>query len=173
MDPFYYSLWLMPCAEQRKLLQKTICRLADRFGTPVFSPHATLCSGVWERGENELVTVTNRLEKLTPFSMPVAGVDWTEHGSTFFFVQLDGRGTAFDLAAAEVDGSHGPAVGPHVSLLYGFQDLDVDRAALRDELSCSLPAEIRFDELALVCPENGDWSAVKSWQTVYATKPFG
>jgi hypothetical protein len=169
MDPFRYSIWLVPCAEQREALQRTINGLSARFGTPPFMPHATLCSGVWNKSEAELFAAVEKVGRSlreSRLSMKVDGIDWTDHWATFFFVRLTGADDLFSRAAERVEGSHPPEIGPHLSLMYSFGDKQIDRDALCAELEGSLPDVIRFDSLVLVRPATGRWEDVERWETV-------
>lgn len=157
MSSFRYAFWLLPCAEDGEVLRTVIRSLAARCAAPEFSPHATLCSGVWKSGEAELVAAGSRLARPLPVVMQADGVGWTERWSTFFFMRLSGANDLFERAA--VEGAHVPAVGPHVSLLYGLGESAVERSAL--------PPEIRFDSLALVRPGSDRWDDVKHWRIVH------
>lgn len=187
MNPFRYAIWLMPCAEQRDALLSVIDKLAARFGTPLFAPHATLRSGVWKKSEAELIEAVekagrSRREHRGQFStfaeasadegelsllMKTNGIDWIDQWFGFFFVRLKGGGEFFAQATKMVEGSHPPEIGHHVSLLYSFGDKHIDREALRAELAGSLPEIIRFDSLALVRPTTGRWEDVSGWETRY------
>lgn len=57
MKPFVYSIWLMPCAEQRAVLGQVISDLASRCDALSFISHATLCSGEWSGEQSTLSAV--------------------------------------------------------------------------------------------------------------------
>jgi hypothetical protein len=168
MKPFAYAVWLMPCAAQRDALRQTIDSLAARFGTPPFVPHVTLCSGVWNGPEAELIRRVDRLSAGLPIELSVEKIDWTDHWSTFFFLQLRCETDLFERAADSIKGSHGPDIGPHVSLLYGTDGTTIDRNALRAALD--VPPVIAFDGLALVRPKTGRWQDVEAWKICYTFK---
>ena len=162
-----YSIWLVPCEEQRGMLQDVIDRLAGKFGTPAFMPHATLCSGEWNRSEAELAEAVERLAAELPVELGVDGIDWTDRWLTFFFLRLCGADRFFEKAAAVVEGFHLPAVGPHLSLMYSFGDKDVDRNAERAALD--VPPAVLFNRLALVSPGAGCWQDVPDWNILHMT----
>jgi len=168
MKPFSYAVWLVPCAEQRDELQKTIDSLATRFGTPSFEPHATLCSGVWKGSEKELIEQINQLQPKLPIELAANDIDWTDHWSTFFFLKLAGAEDLSKQAEKLIEDSHLPKVGPHLSLLYGTKNISMDRNAIRAALN--VPPAITFDALALVCPETGKWHDFESWTIPYVTE---
>jgi len=167
MTPFNYSIWLVPCSEQREALQTTIDALSMRFKTPSFSPHVTLCSGVWGRQKPELNELVDWLAADLPVTLSSGEIDWADHWSTFFFLKLVGSEDFFERAAAEVEGSHPPEVGPHLSLLYGMTMPATDRRALRQELAGPLPSELRFDTLELIRPAFGCWENVERWSCLH------
>jgi hypothetical protein len=116
-----------------------------------------------------LLDVVDRLaNKLAPVEYQTAGIDWTDHWSTFFFLRLKANTECFSLPA----GSHRPEVGPHISLLYRFQP-GLERETLREELATQMPLTVRFDRLALVCPVTGRWKDVEGWKTLHSVGLFG
>ncbi|QHI68825.1 hypothetical protein [Tichowtungia aerotolerans] len=162
MSGFAYAVWLVPCEEQREPLQQIIDSLAAEFKTPTFVPHATLCSGVWKNSESELIKQVRKLPVEFPLELQSAGIDWTEHWSTYFVLRLGGKTDLFKKSAAQLPGSHAPKIGPHLSLLYGFNASRVDRNALRATLN--VPPAVCFNSLMLVRPETGRWEDVDFWE---------
>jgi len=149
MKPFPYAIWLMPRAEESLVLEKAICALSARFGTPSFASHATLCSGVWNMETSRLLDTVNRLtEILTSTEVQTTGVDWSDHWSTFFFLRLC-------------------EMGPHISLMYCFDLVGLDRETLRTALAAQMLSTVRFDSLALVRPSTGRWEDVGSWEILH------
>lgn len=149
------------------MLEELIRQLAERFGTPLFAPHATLCSGVWKKSEAELIEAVEKVGRSlreSRQSMKGGGIGWTDCWSNFFFLQLRGADDLFARVAEQIEGSNAPAVGPHLSLLYSFGDRLIDREALRAKLAGRLPKIICFDSLALVRPSTGRWEDVDSWE---------
>ena len=174
MKPFAYSIWLMPCAEQRGEMAELIQALSGRYATPVFTPHTTLCSGAWNLDEQDLRNAFERLAVQTAsVELAVRGIDWTDHWASFFFLRLAGGEALFERAASCIDGAHLPSVGPHLSLLYGLELADIDRDVLRAELAVRLPPRIRFDLLALVRPSTGRWEDVGNWETLCSARLGG
>ena len=161
-----YAIWLLPCLEQRDILRCVIRALAARYGILPFEPHATLCSGRWIGEDASLIAEVNRLKAVLPVTLRAEQIDWTDDWSTYFFLRLKEEGEVFDQAVASVSGAHSPAVGPHLSLLYGMGGPLVDRPMLRREVAEKLPEEIRFDFLVLVTPDSGRWEDVDRWTVV-------
>ncbi len=70
----------------------------------------------------------------------------------------------FQRATAEILGAHCPAIGPHISLMYGEPSLAIDRAALGVELAGKIPKQIEFEAVELVMPTSGQWRDIDSWK---------
>jgi len=174
MKPFAYSIWLMPCAEQRTELEQIIRKLSIRYCTPLFIPHITLCSGAWSKDEEDLRDAFERLAAQTaPVELAVRGIDWTDHWVSFFFLRLRGAEDFFQRAACGIAGAHLSEIGPHLSLLYRFNPERFDREALRQELVKRLPPCIRFDSVALVRPSTGLWEDVDQWKILLSADLTG
>ncbi len=156
----------MPCAQLREKLKSVIGELSIRFGTPSFVPHVTLCSGIWKRDERELFETVEPLAAKLPVELFVDGMDWANSWSTFFFLKLWRAQNLFKEASGMIEGAQAPAIGPHLSLMYRFKPLGIEREALSKELADCLPSMIRFDQLALVRPAVGCWDDIASWEIV-------
>lgn len=174
MKPLAYSIWLMPCAEQRTELEQIIRELSVRCRAPLFIPHTTLCSGIWSKSEEDLRDAFERLAAQTaPVELDVRGIDWTDHWNSFFFLRLRGAEDLFQRAASCIERSHLSEVGSHLSLLYRFNPEGLDREALRQELVGRLPPCIRFDSVALVRPLTGLWEDVDQWKILLSADLTG
>ncbi|MBC8206735.1 MAG: hypothetical protein ISR85_01130 [Kiritimatiellales bacterium] len=174
MKPFAYSIWLMPCAEQRAELAALIQALSNRYATPAFAPHTTFCSGTWNLDEQDLRDAFGRLAVQTaPVELTVRGIDWADHWAFFFFLRLAGGEAVFKRAPSRIEGAHLSSIGPHLSLLYGLGAAGIDRDALRQELAVRLPPRIRFNSLTLVRPSTGRWEDVGSWENLCSARLGG
>ena len=70
MEAIPYSLWFVPAHPLHDMLARIIGDLAQRFGTIAFAPHATLCSGKWVGGLDDLKREVDRLSSaLQPTTM--------------------------------------------------------------------------------------------------------
>jgi len=170
-DAFPYSIWLVPCAEQRAKLARVIESLAARFGTAPFAPHATLCSGTWDQGFPALIQTVDRMAaQFSSQRLTVEGMSWSDRWFGFFFLRLRCETNLFERACGLAEGSHSPDIGPHVSLLYSFDAEGIDRHALREGLAGAMPSAIRFDTLELVRPATGRWEDVAGWETLHTVR---
>ena len=171
-EPFSYSAWLVPARPLRDLLANVIGELGKRFGTPAFTPHATLCSGKWEGGLDGLKQRVDTLSSaLQPMTLATHGIDCGGKRTTFFYLRLD-RDQAAPLltqATRALVGSHAPGIGAHLSLMYADPNAAIDRKRLAHELADRMPQQIDFDELQLVTPV-GTVKDTDQWQTQYVVR---
>lgn len=162
-----FALWLVPVEDQARLFTAIIRDLARRFGTTVFPPHVTLCSGNLIALPEE--DVIRRMEvlcaDLRPVSLAVEGFGLTDDFFSFLFVTLVEIDSAsvFERALRIFPEGHGPSVGPHLSLMYGDKGTPIDRARIRDVIQNQLPGCIRFDTLQMVMPRRADWHDIAGW----------
>ena len=166
-EPFAYSVWFVPARPLREMLARIISELAQRFGTPAFTPHATLCSGKWEGSLDELKRKVNAAStSLQPVTLVTHGIDCGEKRTTFFYLKLDNEQAAplFAQARRALPGSHSPEIGAHLSLMYAEPDAGIDRKALATELAHRLPGQIDFDEVHLLTATDAE-SGIDHWQT--------
>ncbi len=154
------------------MLARIISELAQRFSTPAFTPHATLCSGKWEGGLEDLKRRIDRLSSLLqPTTIATEGIDFGDKKTTFFYLRLDNKLATPVLTQAKhtVPHSHSPPIGAHLSLMYAEPSADIDREALANELADRIPRQIDFDELQLVTPV-GRESASDHWQPQHVVR---
>jgi len=170
--PISYSVWLVPAHPSRDALARVISEVAQRFGTPAFTPHSTLCSGKWEGGLEALKQLVDRLSSsLRPMTFATRGIDCGDQRTTFFYLKLDNDQAVplFTQAARSLPGSHAPEIGAHLSLMYAEPTAGIDRKALANELSDRMPQQIDFDELQLVTPVGED-SSSDHWEPLQVVR---
>ncbi len=150
-------------------LAARIDRLAQRFGTPRFRPHATLLGAMACRGEAEAC-----MERLAtphpPMTLPVEGIDGAEAPFRVFYLRLGQTPELTHLRkTARARCPHGETRPwfPHLSLLYGTLDRST-RQRLAAEWATGLPDRIPFDRIALVDARG----PVSQWR-VLAAAPLG
>ena len=80
-----YAIWLVPSEADELALQVIIDELAQRFGTPRFKPHMTLCSGQWANSVEQLNTCTEAIAReSTAVCVDTRGLDYTDRLFQFF-----------------------------------------------------------------------------------------
>lgn len=176
VKPFAYSIWLVPSHPLRDSLTQLIEELAQRYGTPPFTPHATLCSGNWAGSVEDLKQELDNISSaLQPVTLATQGIDccgdkWTQ----FFYLKLDNERVQplFDRFGRALEGSHPPDIGAHLSLMYAEPSAGIDRKRLAAELGGRVPRQISFDQLRLITPE-GPQSRTDLWQTQHVTRLIG
>jgi len=171
-----YALWLLPDEPAAMQLETLIGELSERFGTPRFAPHATLCSGIWSGDPSVLAAVSARIAAaLPPVRADTFGADGRDAYFQFFYIALlpDTLDIAVEEALRTLPSAHLPEAGPHVSLMYGDAAAGIDRGALADELADRIPPKIVFGRVALVFPGGNDWREIAKWKTECIFKMTG
>lgn len=167
-----FALWLVPTEDQARLFTAIIRDLARRFGTPDFPPHVTLCSGnLTTVPEDGMRRMDGLCADLRPFSLAVNGIGLADDFFSFLFVSLAeiDSSAVFERALRIFPEGHGPAIGPHLSLMYGDKGTPIDRSRIRAEIQDQLPERIRFDMVQMVMPRRGDWHDVSCWSIHHQT----
>ncbi len=162
-----FALWLVPSDDLLDQLRAIVADFANRFNTPLFGPHATLCTVEWSLGLQALQDAMEVLcQGVSPISLSVLGLGQTNEYFTFFYIKLadDDPQQVFRRAASGIRGARVPKIGPHISLIYSDRVGEIDRVKLARELSPVLPQRIMFDSVQLVTPQTGTWWDVASWQ---------
>ncbi len=168
-----YSIWLLPQQQTANLIDGFIANLGQRFATPGFSAHATLCSGTWVGNDSTLVaTLESVAAQSTRVTTDSNGIRYIDSRFQFFFLGLatDGLRDIQQLALQEFTGARLPRVGPHLSLIYSNDFSGIDRAQLVDELLPQMPAEVEFDRLALVLPRDNNWEDIAHWKIAHIAR---
>jgi hypothetical protein len=169
-----FSIWLLPDNDSSALLDPIIDRLANRYGTPGFAAHATLCAGCWNGEESGLIAQVDHLAAAQTqiLKLETTGLNYTDSRFQFFYVSLfQGRLTDLQaLTRQRLPTSRFPSVGLHVSLMYCDDFSAIDRNLLSNELESSIPPVLGFDTLAVVLPRNNDWTDVSNWETIHVAK---
>ena len=171
-EPFTYSVWLVPVPPLRDMLAGVISELAQRFGTLAFTPHVTVCSGKWGDNLDDLKRKADDLtSSIQPMTLAAHGIGCGEKRTTFFYLKLDNDQARLLFAQAQraLPGSHSPAIGAHLSLMYAEPNADIDRNALATELTDLVPRQIDFDELQLVTPLRNE-KPTDHWHTQYSIR---
>jgi hypothetical protein len=149
-----YSIWLMPCVAEAKVLNRLIARMAPAFGTPAFGAHATVQGDLAMPravlGET-LQVLARQTETLV---CPIRALGVSPHFFRSLYLELEHSG-AFDVlqdAAGLLTGCReGRSPFPHVSLGYGTPaNLKYRQALLRLDAGRAATQCLHFDRLALV-----------------------
>jgi len=160
-----YSLWLIPCGEQGRLLAETIERLSRDHGGPRFAPHLTLLGGL-DGAEEGLVAATERLgASLHPITLQFQAIEFGDERYRCLYLRVAARS---DLLAARREALHqfgrsvDPPFLPHISLFYGTLS-PASRTRIAATLAGWRSASCRTGRLRLVATGGGpsSWKAVR------------
>ncbi len=167
-----YSVWLLPQPQTADVIDGFIDNLGERFDTPKFAAHATLCSGTWQGDDATLVAAVDTLaSQSTSLVTNTNDIRFINSRFQFFYLSLavDGLRDLQALAQQKLPGSRLPEVGPHLSLIYSDNLHGIDRRQLTEELQPQMPATVSFDRLALVLPEDNNWDDIAHWKIAHIT----
>jgi 2'-5' RNA ligase len=139
------AIWLVPGEPFRARLFSWIERLSLRLGTPPFPPHVTLISGLMAPAADVLASAAAIARAIGPVSIRLDGVAGTDEYFRCLYARVEPTEAllaAHARAAREFGVRPDPDYLPHLSLVYGSLEPDVE-AALARELE--EPAHESFD----------------------------
>lgn len=152
-----YSIFIIPPEPIFSQLKNKIDELAKQFNGPVFEPHMTLVGNI----EMDLAELEQKVKELagntSKFEVKTSEVSFstTYFQNVFVKVKPSARLMQLNLNAKKLLGMENNLFMPHISLLYGTQDMERrEKAAFQIELP-----ELSFEarELAIV-PASEDMS---------------
>lgn len=128
-----YSIWALPEESTERELKDIILFLNKLYGGPSFEPHLTLLGDV-KADQKQLACVVDKLaEELTDFNLKLGEVSFstTFFQSVFIHVLATTKLMEQNLKAKQLLGLENNLFMPHVSLLYGDQDIKTREQASR------------------------------------------
>ncbi|WP_187829555.1 2'-5' RNA ligase family protein [Labrys sp. KNU-23] len=168
-----FSVWLMPMAEDERLLAGIVAELAQSFGTPRFQPHLTLV-------EDRLCEETELARQLTtvaagiaPFAADIQAVGTSDLFFRAFYARFERVGPVVELkrrAITAIATSPIESFMPHISLAYGVEDGPLKQETARQIEAHLTGRAIRFDGIAVV--HSAQSIPIEDW-TVGAVIPLG
>jgi putative endonuclease len=163
-----YTIWIIPSQSLKIDLDKIVSRLAKKYKSPIFEPHMTLL-GDTEIDEKTMIEKAKLLAtKLKAFPLELGEISFstTYFQSVFVRVNCTAKLMEANLKAKEIYKRENNVFMPHMSLLYGDQDM-----ALREKIipSVKIPKSSKFivDKIVVV-PSTKD---PKEWKHL-AEIPF-
>ncbi len=146
------SIWLLPEAEQERMLARTISRLAEVQGERAFFPHVTIQGDLYQSPEALTEPLAALARDVAVQRWSIAAVECGDHFFRCLYLRFD-AGPMLCALQDRVRGFTRTADGlspfPHLSLAYGTVTSDTRR--MREELMVSIGVqEIFLDRLAVV-----------------------
>lgn len=120
-----YTIWIVPSPSIKKDLDKIIIKLAKKYKSPIFEPHMTLLGDI-EIDEKTMIEKAKILaSKLKSFSLELGEISFstTYFQSVFIRVKSTAKLMEANLKAKEIFGRENKVFMPHMSLLYGEQEM--------------------------------------------------
>lgn len=157
------SIWLMPEEEDAAFLSAQVRVLAERYGTPVFTPHLTLRGDTPMAAERLAGMCEQAASEVPAFALPISGIETTAAYFRAFYARFQ-LAPALVALKRRLDPEEEGAFVPHISLLYG--DLTEDaKAPAAVEHSPGLAARsISFDRICVV--RSGQDIPIEDWSII-------
>lgn len=155
-----YTIWILPPPSLKKDLQEIIVKLAKKFKSPIFEPHMTLLGDIEIDEESMIEKAKTLASKTQPFSLELGEISFstTYFQSVFVRVKSTAKLMEANLIAKGIFGKENNVFMPHMSLLYGDQEMEL-REIISQEIK--LPINIKFKvEKIVVVPSTKnpkDW----------------
>lgn len=147
-----YSIWLMPDAESRSLLQPVHERLCRQFAAPRFDLHLTLLGGRAGDAAQLKAVLPQIAAGIAPFRTPVKDVRTSEAFFQSFYALFEAQGSVLALKERTMRLAVNEDVGafmPHVSLLYGPVEAAAKAQAADEARQILTGLPLRFEAITL------------------------
>lgn len=161
-----YAIWLVPSKADELALQAIVDELAQRFETPRFKPHMTLCSGRWTDSVEQLNACAEAIAReVTAACVDTLDLRYTDRLFQFFYLVLQAEKVdpIAKIAQQHLPASRLPMPYSHLSLIYSDKFEDIQRQQLKHEFISRIPDAIMFDRLACVMPKQNNWADYDGW----------
>jgi 2'-5' RNA ligase len=156
----------VPSRADELALQVIIDELAQRFGTPPFKPHMTLCSGRWAISVEQLNACAQAIAReSTALDLDTIGLNYTDRFFQFFYLVLQAEkiDPLAKAAKQHLPDSRLPQPFPHLSLIYSDAFESIPRQQLQREFMNRISDSITFDRLVCVMPRKNNWGDIDGW----------
>lgn len=158
-----HSIWLMPSAEDGQFLSGLLADFAERFGTPLFTPHLTIRGDTSSRVAALEAGVAEVARDVPAFSEAITAIEASDTYFRSFYARF---GVSAPLAQLKqrLDAGAADAFLPHVSLLYGFVPGEAKASLAREIHQVLAGRRISFDRLCVV--RSGQEVPIDEWAVV-------
>ncbi len=156
-----YTLWVIPSPEIKKILEDVILKLGDKYKGPYFEPHMTLLGNISCTKEEVIEKTKELCREIKSFEISLGEISFstTYFQSVFVRVKSSASLMELNLKAKEVFKMENSLFMPHMSLLYGNQQMELREKAVSE---VKLPSNLSFkvDKLVVTpCTDDPkDWA---------------
>lgn len=161
-----YSLWLTPDSQSGEQLNKTVIKLHQKFKTPLFTPHVTIC-GSFMNIENVMEFLKNStfstLEK--PFYFASTDIGNTYFQCVYYSLVHDELLVTLNAKIESIEGRVGKRFHPHVSVVYG--DLSDNQKSEAQEIASNDCPPLFIPGTLSIVPTGKD---IEEWKPIFEIK---
>ncbi len=154
------SIWLLPSKDIISILNPIISRLSQKYGSPLFEPHITLCKKI-KLKNNSVDVFKKTFRDSNEFEVDVNGINqYSEYFKCVFLsLNMSENFKDFQRKSTSVFKSEINESNPHISLIYANISED-ERQKLVDSLSEELKdlKKIRVKKLKLYLTQGSIYS---------------
>ncbi len=161
-----YSVWLTPGQEDTHYLKKIIQQLGERYQSPIFSPHLTVYSGIYDVSQNHISELNRMLKHVKKIPIKIKSLQYSSLLWKTLFLQIK-QTRELNRVNDEIEKIfHSDTkynFNPHISLIYKIMGTD-DKQKLINQLT--LKTNYMLGGLQIV--KTG--KDVESWSLIYEKK---
>ena len=163
-----FTIWITPPEPIYSQIKAVIDRLSLGYKGPQFEPHMTLLGDFYGENLSEVEQKAKKLATINKLELTLGPVSFstTYFQSVFVRTNSNAKLMQLNLDAKKLFSKENDVFMPHMSLLYGDQDMATrEKAASSVELR---PVSFAVDKLVIIPADSDD---PKDWKPI-ATIPF-
>ncbi len=154
-----FSFWLIPENSQKKLLEKIIIDLSNKYKSYLFVPHTTLYHFKNNSNKNKVVNLLKEnFSKENKLILKVENIEYSNIFTKTLYCQMKTNNQLQNLyqKAKKIFSKYGDyQLNPHLSLIYKNNMKAEDKEKEIRKLNSLIPKKIIFNKLALIIKEKG------------------
>lgn len=163
------SIWLVPKGNDLSNLSTIINDLADKYKSPVFTPHLTLFGDTKVDFQVLKSAVDEVFTNVKPFKVKSTGISQSElfFKTVFIEFNLDENLTnLFNNVSSKTDNRSIDSFKPHISLIYKMMPKEEKLKIIE---SLKVESEYTIGAAYIVAPKEGtdDFMDVEGWRILY------
>lgn len=144
-----YAVWLLPSSEDRKILEKIISELAERYDSPKFIPHITTYGLIDIDLEKLKRFVDNSIKNISSFDVPTKNLAYTDNiwKTLFINIQMNSNlENIFQNLQKQLGSVSHYEYLPHVSLIYKIMP-EAEKKFLLNQIK--IPNKLSINKIAI------------------------